>query len=327
MRFFYVQKKENNNMQMNNKELEQTKKHYMVDWLKLRVNVNHNPDELSAGVRFDLLKEGNGYAEPMKSYKETWITTPSYDDKLKVKSMKDGSLLIEGNLGKFLTGQNVVGESDVISLVYKTILKLSDMSDYITPTEQQLEAIKKGEFKIHKIDLNKGLLFESRSEALQYLERLKFHASYPRFDKKVESNGVYFGYDSKRKTFKYYHKGTEIKVNKKYQKSGNKELQALADLMIRCELRLKWSELKDKELLNGFNWTPEKVEQLIDEAHNQLRLPEPLNFPDGLPSKYKRFITCFKAGSLVESYTTSTIDRMKRDMMKNYGVDLHRLTF
>lgn len=314
-------------MQMNNKELEQTKKHYMVDWLKLRVNVNHNPDELSDGVRFDLLKEGNGYAEPMKSYKETWITTPSFDDKLKVKSMKDGSLSIEGNLGKFLTGQNVVGESDVVSLVYKTILKLSDMSDYITPTEQQLEAIKKGQFKINKIDLNKGLLFESRSEALQYLERLKFHASYPRFDKKVEGNGVYFGWESKRKTFKYYHKGTEIKVNKKYQKSVNKELQALADLMIRCELRLKWRELKDKELLNGFNWTPETVKQLIDDAHNQLRLPEPLNFPDGLPSKYKRFITCFKAGSLVESYTTSTIDRMKRDMMKNYGVDLHRLTF
>ena len=314
-------------MQMNNKELEQAKKHYMVDWLKLRVNVDHNPDELSAGIRFDLLKEGNGYAEPMKSYKETWITTPSYDDKLKVKSMKDGSLLIEGNLGKFLTGQNVVGESDVISLVYKTILKLTDMSDYITPTEQQLEAIKKGQFKINKIDLNKGLLFESRSEALQYLERLKFHASYPRFDKKVENNGVYFGYDSKRKTFKYYHKGTEIKVNKKYQKSGNKELQALADLMIRCELRLKWRELKDKELLNGFNWTPETVKQLIDDAHNQLRLPEPLNFPDGLPTKYKRFVSCFKVGSLVESYTPLTIAKMKRDMIRLYGIDLNNLSF
>ena len=314
-------------MQMNNKELEQTKKHYMVDWLKLRVNVDHNPDELSAGIRFDLLKEGNGYAEPMKSYKETWITTPSYDDKLKVKSMKDGSLLIEGNLGKFLTGQNVVGESDVISLVYKTILKLTDMSDYITPTEQQLEAIKKGQFKIHKIDLNKGLLFESRSEALQYLERLKFHASYPRFDKKVESNGVYFGYNSKRKTFKYYHKGTEIKVNKKYQKSGNKELQALADLMIRCELRLKWSELNDANLLDGFSWSPEKVEQLIDDAHNRLTLPKQISFPEDLPSKYKRFVSCFKVGSLVESYTPLTIAKMKREMMKLYGIDLNNLSF
>lgn len=316
-------------MYMNNKELEQAKNqnHCMVDWLKLRVNVDHNPDGLSDGIRFDLLKEGNGYAEPMKSYKETWITTPSYDDKLKVKSMKDGSLSIEGNLGKFLTGQNVVGESDVISLVYKTILKLSDMSDYITPTEQQLEAIKKGQFKIHKIDLNKGLVFESRSEALQYLERLKFHASYPRFDKKVESNGIYFGYDSKRKTFKYYHKGTEIKVNKKYQKSGNKELQALADLMIRCELRLKWRELNDEGLLDGFNWSPEKVEQLIDDAHNQLRLPEPINFPDGLPTKYKRFVSCFKVGSLVESYTPLTIAKMKRDMIRLYGLDLNNLSF
>ena len=313
-------------MQMNN-TVEQDNQHYMVDWLKVEVKVNHDPNELNNGIRFDAVRTGDSYSEPMKSYKEMWITEPSYSNKLKVKPMKDGTLLIDGNLGKWLTGHNITGESDVISLVYKTILKLSDMSDYITPTEQQLEAIKKGQFKIHKIDINKAILFETKDESLQYLERLKFHASYPRFDKVVKKNGVYFGYDSKRKTFKYYHKGTEIKVNKKYQKSGNKELQALADLMIRCELSLKWRELNSSNLLNGFNWTPEIVKQLIDDAHNQLRMPKEINFPNDLPTKYKRFISCFKVGSLVESYKTSTINRMKSDLIRLYGVDLRDLPF
>lgn len=116
-------------------------------------------------------------------------------------------------------------------------------------------------------------------------------------------------------------------MNKKYQKSGNKELQALADLMIRCELRLKWNELNDANLLDGFNWSPEKVEQLIDDAHNRLTLPKQISFPEDLPSKYKRFVSCFKVGSLVESYTPLTIAKMKREMMKLYGIDLNNLSF
>lgn len=305
--------------------VEQANQGYMVDWLRVRVEVDHNPEELNSAIRFDAIKTDNGYSEPMKSYKEIWITEPSYSNKLKVKSTKDGTLLIDGNLGKWLTGHNITGNSDVIALVHSTVMKLAETSEHITPTQQQLDAIQKGYFKVHVIDINKAILFENKDKSLKYLERLKLHSSYPRFDKHVESNGIYFGWDSDRKRLKYYHKGTEVANNKKYQYKTD-ELQALADRMIRCELRLKWRELNDNNLLNGFNWTPETVKQLIDDAHNRLTLPEPINFPDDLPNKYKRFIACFKASSL-EGYTTSTIDRMRRDLMKTYGVDLRNLTF
>lgn len=306
--------------------VEQANQGYMVDWLRVRVEVDHNPEKLSSGLRVDLLKIGNDYGEPMHSYREMWITEPSYSNKLKVKSTKDGTLLIDGNLGKWLTGHNITGDSDVIALVHKTIMKLAETSEHITPTQQQLDAIQKGYFKVDMIDVNKAILFENKDKSLKYLERLKLHSSYPRFDKHVESNGIYFGHLSKRKTLKYYHKGTEIANNKKYQHNTD-ELQALADCMIRCELRLRSRELKDNNLLNGFNWTPETVRQLIDDAHSRLIMPKEIIFPEDLPSKYRRFISCFKAGSLVESYTTSTIDRMRRDLMKNYGVDLRNLTF
>ncbi|MBU5618081.1 phage/plasmid replication protein, II/X family [Psychrobacter sp. TAE2020] len=305
--------------------VEQANQGYMVDWLKVRVEVDHNPEELNSAIRFDAIKTSNGYGEPMKSYKEMWITEPSYSNKLKVKSTKDGTLLIDGNLGKWLTGHNITGNSDVIALVYKTVMKLAEISEHITPTQQQLDAIQKGYFKIHVIDVNKAILFENKDKALKYLERLKLHASYARFDKVVKPNGIYFGYDSQRKTFKYYHKGIEVDINKKYQHKTD-ELQALANRMIRCELRLKWRELNDNNLLNGFNWTPEIVKQLIDDAHSRLRMPKQINFPEDLPSKYIRFITCFKAGSL-EGYTTSTIDRMRRDLIRLYGIDLRDLSF
>lgn len=304
--------------------VEQANQGYMVDWLRVRVEVDHNPDKLNEGLRFDAVRTGNSYSEPMKSYKETWITEPSYSNKLKVKSTKDGTLLIDGNLGKWLIGHNITGDSDVMALVHSTVMKLAETSEHITPTQQQLDAIQKGYFQVDMIDVNKAILFENKDKSLQYLERLKLHASYARFDKVVKPNGIYFGWDSKRKAFKYYHKGTEIDINKKYQHKTD-ELQALADRMIRCELRLKWRELNDKSLLNGFNWTPETVKQLIDDAHNQLIMPKEINFPEDLPIKYRRFISCFKAGSLVESYKKSTIDRMRRDLMKTYGVDLRNI--
>lgn len=306
--------------------IEQANQCYMVDWLRVRVEVDHNPEELSSAIRFDAIKTDNGYSEPMKSYKEIWITEPSYSNKLKVKSTTDGTLLIDGNLGKWLTGHNITGNSDVIALVHSTVMKLAETSEHITPTQQQLDDIQKGYFKIHVIDVNKAILFENKDKSLQHLERLKLHSSYPKFDKHVESNGIYFGYLSKRKTLKYYHKGTEIANNKKYQHKTD-ELQALADRMIRCELRLRSRELNGNNLLNGFDWTPEIVKQLIDDAHSKLRMPERINFPEDLPTKYKRFISCFKVGSLVESYTTSTINRMKSDLIRLYGVDLRNLTF
>lgn len=301
--------------------------YYMVDWLKIKVNINHNQEQLNNGLRFDVSKVDSEYTEPRVSYKEMWLTEPSYDNKLKIKSLKDDTLLISGNLGKWLEGQNIVGSDDVIKLVYETVIKLSELNEYVTPTQQQLDNILLGYFKIDKIDINKAVLFDSKDEALQYLERLKYHSSYPRFDKKVENNGVYFGYESERKVIKYYYKGHEIITNNKYQQNLDNDLMELANKMVRCELTLKWRELYDNELLNGYDWDSETVKRLIDNTHSQLRMPEPIKFPTGLPAKYIRFISCFKAGTLVIGYTPLTINRMKRDLMRLHGVDIYNMAF
>lgn len=301
--------------------------YYMVDWLKIKVNINHNQEQLNNGLRFDVSKIDDEYSEPIVSYKELWLTEPSYDNRLKIKSLKDNTLLISGNLGKWLGGQNIVGSDDVIKLVYETVIKLSELSEHVTPTQQQLDNILLGYFKIDKIDINKAVLFDSKDEALQYLERLKYHSSYPRFDKKVESNGVYFGYNSKRKTIKYYHKGNEAIANNKYQNNLNNDLIELANKMVRCELTLKWRELYDNELLNGYDWDSATVKRVIDDTHSQLRMPEPIKFPTNLPAKYVRFISCFKAGTLVIGYTPLTINRMKRDLIRLHGVDIYNMAF
>ena len=60
---------------------------------------------------------------------------------------------------KWLYGHNVTGSTDLIQLVSDTVYELTRVFDALTPTNDELENVKQGLFKIHRIDLNKAILF------------------------------------------------------------------------------------------------------------------------------------------------------------------------
>ena len=298
---------------------------YSVDWLKVVVHVNHDQHVLNDGIRVDIKRIGQDYdtEAAMQSFRPVWVqNTASYSSQLKIKSLSESTLQIEGNFYKWLHGQNVTGSTDLIGLVFAVVEALAAQNTEIEPTQEQLDAIKQGLFKISVVDINKALLFQDKQEALNYLERLKHNSSYPHRKKKdIESNGVYFGKTSDRWLIKYYHKGNEIVVNRKHQKHITLELQALADMMIRCEMRIKWTQLREWDLLTGDKWDDATVRRLIDTAHSKLRLPESIALPE-MPKRYVKFISCHKAGTVVDCYSTGTISKMKADLARKYGVNL-----
>lgn len=189
----------------------------------------------------------------------------------------------------------------------------------LKPTDEELNDIKQGRFKIHRIDLNKAILFGSKDQAQLYLARIKEHGTYPRRKKDVEKNGVYFGKTSKRTTLLYYHKGNEIVAHKKQQTNLTAELKAYADCMVRCEVRLFSQHLRDNELQYGFKWDHNLVKQTVDEQHSLLNLPTPIT-EKNLPAKFIRFLATSKQGALPIAYTPATIARYKRDLAREYGV-------
>ena len=297
---------------------------YAVDWLKIEVHVNHNQHALNDGMRVDIKRNNDGYDTERQYLSFHKIRIPSsFDTKLSVKSLSESTLQIEGNFYKWLNGQNVTGSTDLVGLVFDVVQGLSEQMSEIKPTLEQMNAIKQGLFKIHTVDINKALLFQDHQEAMKYLERLKYSSSYPnRKNKQIESNGVYFNKESKRSVIKYYHKGTEILNNKKHQTAITHELSALADMMIRCEMRIKWQELRDLDLLTGDKWDHVTVKKLIDKVHSKLRLPEPIG-RKGLPKRYLKFISCAESGTLVDCYSSQTISKMTSDLIRNYGIHLN----
>ncbi len=301
---------------------------YSLDWLKVVVHVNHNQHSLNNGVRVDIKRIDGGYDTEgqMESFRPLLIRKRgSYSSSLQVKSLSESTLLIEGNFYKWLYGHNVTGSPDLIGLVFDVVQSLSTQGLEVDPTHEQLAAIKQGHFKVHMVDVNKALLFRDKEESLQYLERLKHLSSYPYRKKDVENNGVYFGKTSKRWLLKYYHKGNEIIANRKHQTAITPELTELAERMIRCEMRIKWTQLQDWDLLTGSQWDEATVKKLIDDAHSKLRMPTPITLPE-IPKKFLKFISCFKAGTVVDIYTSKTIDKMKADLLRQYGIDVNDYT-
>jgi len=290
------------NQTINDEEVVETTNLFAVDYLKIKVQITNEPEKLSQNMVIPLTKFDGEFQPLQCSYSKQWVCG-SYSDQIQIKSLNENELLIQGNLFKWLNGQNVTGSTDLIKLVSDAVDKLCKIFDALKPTSLELENLKLGQFQIFRIDLNKALLFEDKQKAQQYLALIKEHGTYPRRKREVENNGIYFGKGSTRTTLLYYYKGKEVDSHKKQQVNLTPELKTYADRMVRCEV----NEDLIKELIEGY--------------HDLLNLPEPISDLD-LPSKFIRFLAANKQGALPIAYTATTIARYKRVLAKQYGVML-----
>jgi len=291
---------------------------YAIDYLKIEIQLTNNPSELSEKVVIPFVKCGTEYFPQQESYGQQWIQG-SHGDQIQIKSKNENTLLIQGNFFKWLYGHNVTGTTDLMGLVAETVRQLLQRYDALMPTQDELDNIKQGMFKIHRIDLNKAILFEDKQQAQLYLAMIKEHGTYPRRKKETHGNGTYFGLKSTRTTLLYYHKGTEVSSHKKQQQRITAELKAYADCMVRCEVRLFSQHLRDNQLNYGYYWNEDLVVETVEQNHALLNLPPPIAEAD-LPARYVRFLATYKQGALPIAYTATTTARYKRDLAKKFGV-------
>jgi|LSQX01.1.fsa_nt_gb II/X family phage/plasmid replication protein len=306
------------NQTINEEEVVDTTNLFAIDYLKVKVQITNNPEKLSHGMVIPLAKLNDEFQPLQHSYSKQWVCG-SYSDQIQIKSINENELLIQGNLYKWLNGQNVTGTTDLMQLVFDTVIKLSHKFGAITPTTVELENIKSGLFNIFRIDLNKALMFENQEKAQQYLNLIKEHATYPRRKREVENNGIYFGKGSKRTTLLYYYKGKEVTSHKKQQANITPELKAYADRMVRCEVRLLSQQLRDDQLQYGHCWNEELIKQVVENYHNLLNLPEPIS-EIYLPPKYVRYLATHYQGASHIAYSTATIARYKHVLARDYGL-------
>lgn len=297
-----------------------------IDWIHAVIQVTHNPKLISRGIVLHLNNEWD--VESSTHHYKPQILRSSYENTLWIKPHTSGSIEISGNFYKFLNHHNVTGRSDLISLVVDLITHLSSLDIGIRPTDSELKNLEQGRFRLYRVDVNKANLFNSKNEALEYLNHLKRSASYPYRNKTIYSNGLYFGMKSKRWNLKFYHKGTEVLAHRKDQFPIGEELMALADLMVRAEVRINSQQLKDWDLRFGYQWQVADVESLLDSLLERMILPpQEAKTIDTIKSTVERkFYKSWMDGEAELYYSTRTIQRYKNKFLKQYGINIQQPT-
>ncbi|AZN68683.1 hypothetical protein DX910_10975 [Acinetobacter haemolyticus] len=295
---------------------------FHIDWLDVVVDVTHDPKKVSSGLTL-YLNENFDYDTAQKSFRPKCIESENKHI-LQVKST-DNKLKISGNFYKWLNGQNVGGSDSVCDLVIEVLLKLEEM-DLIQPTMDEYEIIRQGKFRIYKIHVKQDIIFDNKNLALTYLEQIKKGGYYPYRRKTIYQNGVYFGLKSKRWVLGFYHKGKEIDQVRKNKSIVTPEQKALADMMIRSEIKINPLQLKDWDLMFAWQWlNTNDLEKIFKWRLDKLQLPDfskVIELDEITNRADKKFYYCLKNGSVENFYVRSSIHRMRKKFMNDYNIDI-----
>lgn len=297
-----------------------------IDFLDIEVEVNHCPTKLSNGYHVY-----NNNSDNIEDSKISYISKNIYSEfnsKLKIKSIKcvndiSNKLKISGNFYKWLYGQNVTGCSNLIELVLLVIHKLKK-SNLIDPTEEQLKIIKFGYFTIFRVDVKKDILFESKQNALEYLNNIKNLSSYPYRDKVIFTNGVYYGYNSRSWRLCIYHKGRELSSKDNIAL----DLKEKANLMIRQEIRIYSIQLSEWDLKIAWKWLDMNfIDKFFNNIFNDIRVPDTIlkDANNSITNKSDRkFYNCLINGDIENTYSRTVIFRKSKEFADKYNIDIKK---
>jgi II/X family phage/plasmid replication protein len=229
----------------------------MIDWVTAKVPFYY-PGLLCDGEILNVTRDG----EVQQSIRKRLAVTGSYDASFTIRTSElddnGDTCLVElsGNPVKFLQGHNLFGSSDLLNLVYETVLRLSDILATPQP-ENVLEMIRGGLYTLSRIDINRMFTLGNRAEVLAYLYTLSANSRTRNQGPVTKGSTVYFNKTSKRWTIKVYCKAQEVAL-KRNKKQGTidlpQDLKDWVEPMLRMELTLKSKELIEHNLHKALNW-------------------------------------------------------------------------
>ena len=156
------------------------------------------------------------------------------------------ALFLEFSVPKFLTGQNVVGHLHVHAGCLAAIKKAFKLLGF-TPSQEERKAITNGLYTLTRIDLAVHVDCGSAEYAQALMMALReFVVSNAADVSFYGFETAYIGQGSKRRTLKWYLKGTELKKKGRaipVHVHGCEYLTEVADRLVRFELTLRGKEL------------------------------------------------------------------------------------
>lgn len=267
----------------------------MIDWVSAFIPCTHFP--LNAGMVCKIDPEGAiEWSTPCRK-----SVTGSHDARITVKSHgSDGEgrathLFFSGNPSKFLQGHNIFGSDDLRALMVETFHNLCTILD-LEPSVADLRAIRAGDYRLTRVDINYSFELPTRSDVLAWLRAAELKSKTRHGRPSSKGGTIYWGKNSKRWSLKAYSKGEEIHAPKHRLPDSlmDTPLPDWADNKLRIELTLRSKELEESNLNAASSWDdglPSKlfngyIERLDMTDQIALSTEQLLDLPQRLRSTY-----------------------------------------
>lgn len=220
----------------------------LIDTVKVKVRVKHPPLQELALSNANIKQDGYKFL----------IKCPLTGACVQMFSQENcQALLLEFSVPKFLTGQNIVGHLNLHAGVLAAIKKAFKLLGFF-PSPEERAAIGRGEYAVTRVDVAVHVDCGSSENAQALMIALREYIVGNAGD--VSLYGLetgYIGQGSKRRTFKWYRKGIELKKKGRAIPAhvhGCEYLTEVADRLVRFELTLRGKELARLGLTSPMAW-------------------------------------------------------------------------
>lgn len=220
----------------------------LIDTVKVKVRVFHPPLQELALNNTNVKQDGYKFL----------IKCPLTGACVQMFSQENcQALFLEFSVPKFLTGQNIVGHLNLHAGVLAAIKKAFKLLGFL-PSPEERAAIGRGEYALTRVDVAVHVDCGSSEHAQALMIALREYIVSNAGD--VSLYGLetgYIGQGSKRRTFKWYRKGIELKKKGRAIPAhvhGCEYLTQVADRLVRFELTLRGKELARLGLTSPMAW-------------------------------------------------------------------------
>lgn len=307
----------------------------MIDWFRGEIPFLHEP--IPSGRMISIESDGSISWEVEKSLD----CRGSYESGLRIKSSGgDGqgratSLLIDGNLCKFLQGHNIFGSLDMNYLVLETFkIIYSQFSEHLhglSSPDLTIQNIKKGNYLVKMLDINFLYDVKNDESVESWLHAAEMNAR-TRTGRALKDKGtVYIQKHSRRWAFKFYNKFREsiTTKSKKHRLNDSLRGQGLEEFIkgkLRAELRLMSLELKDLGLIQGKHFTKDKLIELYNSYMGKIEMKNNATLVDEqlikLPRTLQATYQLWRQGAdLKQILSVPTYYRHKNKLLEQ-GIDI-----
>lgn len=305
----------------------------MIDFIDVTIPFQ-NDGEINNGYK-DSTKKGEVtnrkyYAVPVKR-NNTCIQVVSID--------KDHIRII-GNPAKFIQGQNVFGTDNLNTLTSK-VARLIAKELGVTPTRENKQSWRKGDFDVHRIDITNNFEFPSQASVCEWMDKAfmvvqsgKQAINADRSSSSAHVETIYVGKNSFFISLKFYNKYREmVAKSDKTSKFGQPSpmiLQLLdeAKPLLRCEIRLHKRYLNRYGLTRASSLTPEVIREhfFIKLDRTSLGISEilPVQAIEELTKNERLAYECWVRGGEVQKLVSkSTFERLRNRVLElESGLDI-----